>query len=136
MFIIAIFALLIIAACSDSNISGEAKQQKMAVKNITNATGKSVNMNGTNGTNTTGNYTNYCFDSDGGLNKWVAGYVTYNNYTVYDYCSNTSVVGEAICNNQSVLEWWPIGCNYACSAGACTTNTSISQTERRTNLTM
>jgi hypothetical protein len=67
-----------------------------------------------------GNQTNStCYDSDGGMNGAVKGYVIFSGYTVYDSCNDNSHVSEAICNSQNQLEWWPISCPNGCSNGAC-----------------
>lgn len=65
-----------------------------------------------------------CTDSDGGLNGDVFGVVTYNGYSVSDSCQDDDTVSEAICNQNGVLEWWPVECAFACEGGACVNGTS------------
>lgn len=70
-----------------------------------------------------------CYDSDGGVNKLVLGYVTYSptNETNWDYCLSNTTICELLCSEEGepvcyVDTSCPI---YApiCQNGACTNST-------------
>ncbi|MEM4331866.1 MAG: Kazal-type serine protease inhibitor family protein [Candidatus Micrarchaeia archaeon] len=62
-----------------------------------------------------------CYDSDGGVNKYVAGYViAENNKTYYDRCYTGSSVLEYSCTLTSVVsQTLDCGYGHVCENGAC-----------------
>ena len=66
-----------------------------------------------------------CYDSDGGQNIYIKGYVTYINQNFYDECvytnSSSHVVSEYFCNNNGLAQVIQITCpnGYICGDAAC-----------------
>jgi hypothetical protein len=61
--------------------------------------------------------TNECSDSDGGINKYEAGFVIYNGEYFYDVCRNAYELREYKCNSYNYVEYNTFYCN--CLNGVC-----------------
>ena len=67
-----------------------------------------------------------CFDSDGGKNADVAGYVEFEGSKLVDECATTAtgetLVKEAVCTSDGRASWVQLGCikGYQCVRGRCT----------------
>ena len=69
-----------------------------------------------------GRCTYECYDSDGGNEKTIYGYVTYGNETTYDYCLSENTICELVCLLGSPACVADTSCpgDYMCANGVCT----------------
>ena len=61
-----------------------------------------------------------CFDSDGGLDYYTAGYVKFDNTTYYDNCINEKVLIEGYCEGDK-FNTTTYYCSFICENGSCAT---------------
>ncbi len=79
---------------------------------------------------TLGNRTN-CTDSDGGIVPYISGIVKYKGKSYSDNCTNTSILKEYYCYNNSAAHVY-LYCYSGCRSGACINETNVVPAPLRT----